>query len=101
MSVELTSACKELIKALDLAVQKDSVEAKTSAVKEALCRAIAGGLSLPEPFRKPCEERYARRLLYQSPRLGYTALIMVWHPIRGPRCMTTREFGAWRGSWRA
>ncbi|MCL6623167.1 MAG: cysteine dioxygenase family protein [Fimbriimonadales bacterium] len=83
MNVELTSACEKLIKALDLAVQKDSVEAKTSAVKEALCHAIAGGLSLPERFRQPCEERYARRLLYQSPALGYTALVMVWAPYQG------------------
>ncbi len=83
MNVELNPACQELIRALDLAVMQESVEAKTSAVKEALCRAIAGGLSLPDPFRQPCEERYARRLLYQSPDLGYTALVMVWAPHQG------------------
>ncbi|MEM4408917.1 MAG: cysteine dioxygenase family protein [Candidatus Caldarchaeum sp.] len=81
--VALTRACEELIKALDKAVRQDTVEAKTSAVKEALCTAIAQGLSLPEPFRKPCEERYARRLLYQSPDLGYTVLVMVWAPHQG------------------
>jgi predicted metal-dependent enzyme (double-stranded beta helix superfamily) len=56
----------------------------TSRVEHCLRRAIAeGAIVLPDVFRRPCKDCYARRLLFQSPELGYTVVVMVWGPGQG------------------
>lgn len=76
-----TPAAAELIARLDPAVRLGAVEVVVPRVKIALEELLAAApLRLPEPFRQPCADTYARRLLHRDDALGYTALVMVWGP---------------------
>jgi predicted metal-dependent enzyme (double-stranded beta helix superfamily) len=51
------------------------------------------GLILPEHFRQPKPDTYARRLLYRDDELGFTALVMTWGP--GQRTALHDHAGIW------
>jgi predicted metal-dependent enzyme (double-stranded beta helix superfamily) len=51
------------------------------------------GLILPERFRRPKPDSYARRLLYRDDELGFTALVMTWGP--GQRTALHDHAGIW------
>jgi predicted metal-dependent enzyme (double-stranded beta helix superfamily) len=51
------------------------------------------GLRLPEHFRQPLPECYARRLLYRDPELDFTAVVMTWGP--GQRTALHDHSGIW------
>jgi 3-mercaptopropionate dioxygenase len=51
------------------------------------------GLILPEHFRQPKPDTYARRLLYRDDELGFTALVMTWGP--GQRTALHDHSGIW------
>ena len=71
----------ELIARLDDAVALGTPEAITARVKDELCAALSQSrLALPEQYRRTRQEGYARRLLHQDDRLGYTAVVMTWAP---------------------
>ena len=71
----------ELVERLDAAVQLDGADAITRRVKDDLCELLSrSALRLPEPYRRTRVDGYARRLLHQNPRLGYTAVVMTWAP---------------------
>ncbi|MCH8274869.1 MAG: cysteine dioxygenase family protein [Armatimonadetes bacterium] len=74
----------ELISLLDAAASQPSVEERVRRVERDLCLLIkSGAIELPESFRQPDGQRYARRLLHKSDDPKYTALIMVWGPGQG------------------
>jgi predicted metal-dependent enzyme (double-stranded beta helix superfamily) len=51
------------------------------------------GLRLPEHFRAPHPDHYARRLLYRDPELDFTAVVMTWGP--GQRTALHDHAGIW------
>lgn len=73
-----------LIDRLRAAVRLGDVDAIANQIKEDLESFIpAQGLILPERFRRPKADSYARRLLYRDDELGFTALVMTWGPGQG------------------
>lgn len=83
-----------LIDRLREAVLLGDVAAITERIKSDLESFIpAKGLTLPERFRQARPDRYARRLLYRDPDLGFTALIMTWGP--GQRTALHDHAGIW------
>lgn len=53
----------------------------TDALRRLLCRAIRNrSVELPACVREPVEGRYARRVLHDSPRHGYSIVAMTWAP---------------------
>jgi predicted metal-dependent enzyme (double-stranded beta helix superfamily) len=74
----------ELVERLDAAVREPSPEAITARVKADLEDLLGrSALTLPERFRVPRPDCYARRLLYQDPGRRYTAVVMTWGPGQG------------------
>lgn len=83
-----------LIDRLCEAARLGDVAAITERIKNDLESFIpAQGLRLPERFRRIKPEAYARRLLYQNPELGFTAVIMTWGP--GQRTALHDHSGIW------
>ena len=75
------TAADERIARRDPAVRLGAAEIVVPRVKTALEELLAAApLRLPEPFRQPCADTYARRLLHRDDEIGYTALVMVWGP---------------------
>lgn len=73
-----------LVERLDAAVAADSVDAITARVKSTLEDLLGrSALALPERYRAPRPDCYARRLLYQDPANRYTAVVMTWGPGQG------------------
>ena len=73
-----------LIDFLDDAVRLGDVDDITATIKKGLCRLIrAGEFTLPDCVSEPCQETYARRLMYRSEELGYTVVAMTWGPGQG------------------
>ncbi len=74
----------ELIARLDRAVDRGSPDAITTRVKadleDLLGRAV---VLLPDRFRQPRADTYARRLLHRDPAGRYTAIVMTWGPGQG------------------
>lgn len=71
----------ELITRLDAAVEAADAEAITLQVKRDLEDLLGrSALALPEHFREPRPDCYARRLLHQDPARRYTAVVMTWGP---------------------
>ena len=69
------------IERLREAVQSRNVELITGRIKRELEEFIpAEGLVLPERFRQPRADTYARRLLHRDPDLDFTAVVMTWGP---------------------
>ena len=74
----------ELIERLNRAVEQDTPEAITRRVKRDLEELLGNGaLDLPERFKAPRPDCYARRLLYQDPADRFTTVVMTWGPGQG------------------
>ena len=72
---------EELIARLDRSVEAGGVGAITASVKADLEHLLGrGALHLPDKFRVPRADTYARRLLYRDPAGRYTAIVMTWGP---------------------
>ena len=83
-----------LIDRLDAAVKLADTEAITARVKRELETAIqARALTLPDRFHRTRPGGYARRLLYRSDTLGYSAVVMTWAP--GQRTPLHDHAGIW------
>jgi predicted metal-dependent enzyme (double-stranded beta helix superfamily) len=84
MTHENSEAFRALIENLDRAVALDDCAAVAERIKSELSESIlARSLRLPERFRRPRSECYARRLLHRDPDLRYTAVVMTWGPGQG------------------
>lgn len=69
---------------LDAAVTAGDAGTIARRVKQALQETLkCEGVSLPEDFRTPRPDTYARRLLYRDPAGRYTAVVMTWGPGQG------------------
>jgi predicted metal-dependent enzyme (double-stranded beta helix superfamily) len=80
----MEAACPELVARLDRAVDAGSVQAVTREVKQALEDLLGeGAVRLPDGFRAPRADTYARRLLHRDPAGRYTAIVMTWGPGQG------------------
>lgn len=94
------SGLSELIKLVDSAVEKDSVEETVEAIKADLCRLIRSGqIELPPDLTRPVKGRYARRLLHRDDDRGYSIVVMTWGP--GQRTPIHDHSGMWcvEGVW--
>jgi predicted metal-dependent enzyme (double-stranded beta helix superfamily) len=70
-----------LIERLREAVRLRDVTAIAERIKHELENFIPDeGLRLPQHFRTPLPDHYARRLLYRDPELDFTAVVMTWGP---------------------
>lgn len=90
------------IRALDEAVSCGDEHAVTSALRQVLCTAIRDPeVQLPACVHEPVEDRYARRELYRSERLGYSVVAMTWGPGQGTpvhdHCGLWCVEGVWAG----
>jgi 3-mercaptopropionate dioxygenase len=84
----------DLIARLDAAVKLGDTDAITASVKRELENAIkAREVTLPERFHRTQPGGYARRLLYRSDALGYSAVVMTWAP--GQRTPLHDHAGIW------
>jgi predicted metal-dependent enzyme (double-stranded beta helix superfamily) len=84
----------DLIARLDAAVKLGDTDAITACVKRELENAIkAREVTLPERFHRTQPGGYARRLLYRSDALGYSAVVMTWAP--GQRTPLHDHAGIW------
>lgn len=84
MVMDVGSGVDRLVERLGRAIGSDGVEAITTGVKAALSDAIrSGSLRLPDRFRRPLADSYARRLLHRDPATGWTAVVMTWGPGQG------------------
>jgi 3-mercaptopropionate dioxygenase len=73
-----------LVTRLDAAVTAETLDAITARVKADLEDLLGrGALSLPDRFRQPRPDCYARRLLYEDPAQRFTAVVMTWGPGQG------------------
>lgn len=82
--MQTEACCRALVERLDQAVTAGSVDAISREVKRALEDLLTGGaLELPEAFRQPRADTYARRLLHRDPAGRYTAIVMTWGPGQG------------------
>lgn len=69
------------IERLREAVRSRDVNLITEKIKRELEEFIpAEGLILPDRFRQPRADCYARRLLHRDPDLDFTAVVMTWGP---------------------
>ena len=72
---------ESFIERLREAVQSRDVAMITEKIKRELEEFIpAEGLVLPDRFRRPRADSYARRLLHRDPDLDFTAVVMTWGP---------------------
>ena len=69
-----------LIERLRDAVALGDVEAITGRIQDDLAALIGEGLDLGEPFRRPREDTYARRLLHRDPEGRFSVVVMTWGP---------------------
>ena len=84
MQTPVFSPKDPFITQLDQAVSKDSDADATGAVRSLLCRSFRDqAITLPPEMIQPLPDRYARRLLYASPELGYSIIAMTWGPGQG------------------
>jgi 3-mercaptopropionate dioxygenase len=78
------AALTELISRLNAAVEEPTPDLITRRVKRDLEELLGGnGLELPERYKTPRPDCYARRLLYQDPDERYSAVVMTWGPGQG------------------
>jgi predicted metal-dependent enzyme (double-stranded beta helix superfamily) len=83
-----------LIERLREAVRLGDVTAIAERIKHELETFIPEeGLRLPEHFRTPDPDHYARRLLYRDLELDFTAVVMTWGP--GQRTALHDHAGIW------
>ncbi len=94
MTVLRATDVADLIERLREAAGLGDIAATTERIKETLEELIPPeGLVVPERFLRARPDSYARRLLYQDPELGFTALIMTWGP--GQRTALHDHAGIW------
>lgn len=93
MKVSAPGGFDELIARLDSAVAGGDVPTITSRLKHELEALTGSGMHLPERFRQPRPEGYARRLLHRDTALGYTAVVMAWGP--GQKTALHDHAGIW------
>ena len=80
----MTHGVRTLIARLDEAVGLESCDAIAAQIKTDLAGlALNREIVLPEPFRRPLSDCYARRLLHRDPDLRYTVVVMTWGPGQG------------------
>lgn len=80
----MTPSFALLRKRLDAAVTAGDPAVIAQQVKRALQETLKNdGFALPEEFRRPRPETYARRLLHRDPDGRYTAVVMTWGPGQG------------------
>ena len=85
---------ENMVSVFDQAVQLPTVEALTAQLKDSLSELIRGGsIRLPEDLSNPCNNHYARRLLYRSEEHGYVVVAMIWGP--GQRTPLHDHDGTW------
>jgi 3-mercaptopropionate dioxygenase len=78
------SDAERLIPRLRAAVALGDPDAIASRIKRDLVELLAeGGIALPERFRQPRAETYARRLFHRDDDLGFTVVVMTWGPGQG------------------
>lgn len=81
MNLSVKESKSRLIHRLDACVARSEVATITAQVKQTLQNLTReSAIRLPEPFRRPGAEGYARRLLHRCPRTGYTVVVMAWGP---------------------
>lgn len=86
--------CDEMVRLVDEAVSRSSVEELTQDVKEGISALIRDGrIALPGELRRPCNDHYARRLLYRSDDHGYVVVAMIWGP--GQKTPLHDHAGTW------
>jgi predicted metal-dependent enzyme (double-stranded beta helix superfamily) len=74
----------ELVDRLNAAVEGQTPEVITARVKADLEDLLGrNALALPEKYRVPRPDCYARRLLYKDPADRFTAVVMTWGPGQG------------------
>lgn len=74
----------ELIRRLDGALDGDCPAEITDCVRQVLCDMMSAKLlHLPECVYHSPEDHYARRLIHQDARRGYTIMAMTWAPGQG------------------
>lgn len=94
MTTQTHTVVDPLIERLRDAVRLGDVTAIAERIKSDLESFIPDeGLRLPESFRRPRPDTYARRLLYRDPELDFTAVVMTWGP--GQRTMLHDHAGIW------
>lgn len=85
---------EELVERLETAVRLGDPRAITVGVQRVLEQTLSSGaLYLPDGFRHPKSDAYARRLLHRDPELDYTAVVMTWGP--GQRTPLHDHDGCW------
>jgi 3-mercaptopropionate dioxygenase len=78
------SKVHELITRIDDAVKITEQKGCCEAVKKVLEDVVRSGDEFIGPeFLRPCEERYARRLLHKDPAGRYSIVVMVWNVGQG------------------
>jgi predicted metal-dependent enzyme (double-stranded beta helix superfamily) len=74
----------DLVARLEAAVEGKTPEAITARVKADLEDVLGrSALVIPDRFRVPRADCYARRLLYKDPSDRFTAVVMTWGPGQG------------------
>jgi predicted metal-dependent enzyme (double-stranded beta helix superfamily) len=90
----MDGALIELVNRLDAAVTEPTADGITRRVKADLEDLLGrGALPLPDRFKIPRPDCYARRLLYRDPHGRYTAVVMAWAP---GQCTPVHDHG---GLW--
>lgn len=93
---------EQFIATVDDAVAAESPDKITKALRSGLCRLIrCPDVKLPDCVFETCDDHYARRELYHSPRHGYTVVAMTWGPGQGTlihdHCGMWCVEGVWQG----
>lgn len=74
----------ELIRRLDAVIGDDCPERTTQCIRDRLCTLMDQRLiNLPDAVYDCPPDHYARRLIYNHPRRGYSIMAMSWGPGRG------------------
>jgi 3-mercaptopropionate dioxygenase len=79
---------------LDAVIHSDPQAGVPELVKAVLIDSLRSGtLSLPDRFKAPRSDTYARRLLHRDPRGRYTIVVMTWGP--GQKTALHDHAGIW------
>jgi len=89
-----SEALRALVENLERAVALEDCAAAARRIKSDLSESILSrSLRLPDRFRRPRSDCYARRLLHRDPDLRFTAVVMTWGP--GQRTPLHDHAGIW------
>ncbi len=85
---------EDIVARLDRAVDASTAEEITARIKADLEDILGhAALRLPDRYRRPRPDTYARRLLHRDPKGRYTAVVMTWGP---GQCTPAHDHG---GLW--